>query len=285
MKKIISIVLAMIVCLLSFASCSGPSKVKVNGVKIDNEVYTYFDDLYEGNEEKVKKAISRYVTVNSEFNNRNLTLSASQKSDLAQEVDDLWHIYGAHFKDIGVSKQTVYKIELSDAYEDALLDYYYGPEGYEPVSEETLKKYFKENYIAISYATEYLFNFDETGALVPMTNEEKTVITDEFTRSVGLINTGSEIEEATDKDVQEAIIHSANDGNFPSGFYKEVSNIKVGSAGMVTLNDYVFLVKRNDVFDETYKYYDDYKTTCLRTLKGKSFEKLIAHWSQNYIAE
>ncbi len=285
MKKTISLVMAVAVCLLSFASCSGPAKVKVNGTKIDNEVYTYFDDMYAGNEEEIKNAISRYVTVNTEYNIRNLTLSASQKSDLAQDVDDLWHIYGAHYKDLGVSKQTIYKIKTSEVYEDALLEYYYGPDGYEPVSENTLKEYFKKNYIAISYATEYLFNFDETGALVPMTNEEKTVITDEFSRAVGLINTGSLIEEATEKDVQEAIIHSANDGNFPSGFYKEVSNIKVGSAGMVTLNDYVFLVERIDVFDEEYAYYDEYRTICLRAVKGKAFEKLIASWAQNYVVD
>ena len=175
MKKTISLVMAVAVCLLSFASCYGPAKVKVNGTKIDNEVYTYFDDMYAGNEEEIKNAISRYVTVNTEYNIRNLTLSASQKSDLAQDVDDLWHIYGAHYKDLGVSKQTIYKIKTSEVYEDALLEYYYGPNGYEPVSENTLKEYFKKNYIAISYATEYLFNFDETGALVPMTNEEKTV--------------------------------------------------------------------------------------------------------------
>lgn len=283
MKKIISLVMAIVVCLLSFASCSGPTKVKVNGTKIDNEVYTYFDDMYEGDEEKTEKAISRYVTVNTEFSIRNLTLTASQKSKLAQDVDDLWHIYGAYYKEIGVSKQTFYKIKTSKAYEDALLEYYYGPNGYEPVSEDALKEYFKKNYIAISYATEYLFNFDETGALVPMTNEEKTVITDEISRAVGLINTGSLIEETTEKEVQEAIINSANDGNFPSGFYKEVSNIKVGSAGMVTLNDYVFLVERIDVFDEEYNYYDEYRTTCLRAAKGKDFEKLIDTWSQNYV--
>ena len=282
MKKSFSLVMAIAVCLLSLTSCSGPAKLKVNGTKIDNEVYEYFYDLSSENKEETEKAVIRYVTINSEFSNRNLTLTPSQKSRLSQKVDDLWHVYGIYYQDLGISKQTIYKIELSGVYEDVLLDYYYGQDGVEPVSEETLKKYFEKNYIAISFATEYLFNIDETGATVPMTDAEKAVVINSFTRSVGLINTGSLIEEATDKEVNDTIINSSNDSGFPSGFYKKVAKIKVDSAEMVTLEDYIFLVKRIDVFDETYNYYEAYRTDCLRALKGKTFEKMVDQWSQNY---
>ncbi len=282
MKKIVTLIMVVTICLLTFSSCSAPAKVKVNGTKIDNEVYAYFDDLHTGNKEEIEKSISRYVTINSEFHNRNLTLTSSQKAKLSKEVDDLWHLYGLHYKDAGVSKQTVYKIELSDEYEDILLEYYYGQDGPKPVSEELLKKYFKQNYIAISYATEYLFNIDETGAMIPMTDTEEAGIIEEFTKSAELINEGSEIEETTNKTVNETIINSFYDGSFPSGFYKEVANIKVGSASVVVLGDYVFLVKRIDVFDETYNYYEKHRTECLRTVKGKSFEQMINYWSQFY---
>ena len=168
MKKIISLFLVTIICVLSFSSCSGPAKVRINGTKIDNEVYAYFEDLCDENEAEIKKAISRYVTINSEFYNRNLSLTPAQKSALSLKVDDLWHLYGIYYQKEGISKQTLYKIETSKFYEDVLLDYYYGQGGVEPVSEEVIKKHFKSNYIAISYATEYLFNIDETGATVPM---------------------------------------------------------------------------------------------------------------------
>ena len=285
MKKAFSLVMAIAVCLLSLTSCSGSAKLKINGTKIDNEVYEYFYDLTSENKEETKKAIIRYVTINSEFANRNLTLTPSQKSKLSEKVDDLWHIYGIYYQDLGISKQTIYKVELSGVYEDVLLDYYYGQDGVEPVSEETLKKHFKKNYIAISFATEYLFNIDENGATVPMTDAEKAVVINSFTRSVGLINTGSLVEEATDKDVYDTIINSSSDGSFPKGFYKSVAEIKEGSAEMVTLEDYVFLVKRIDVFDETYNYYERYRTDCLRALKGKAFEKMVDQWSQSYKAD
>ena len=222
MKKIISLFLVAVICLLSFASCSAPAKVRVNGTKIDNEVYAYFEDMYDENETEVTKAISRYVTINSEFYNRNLSLTPAQKSDLSLKVDDLWHLYGIHYQKAGISKQTLYKIETSKLYEDVLLDYYYGQGGVEPVSEDEVKKYFKSNYIAIAYATEYLFNIDETGATLPMTDSEKATIINEFAKAETLANTGTPIEGATDKEVHNTLINSSYDGSFPSGFYKEV---------------------------------------------------------------
>lgn len=283
MKRIFSLVLAVVICLLSFSSCSGPAKVQVNGTKIDNEVYAYFEDLHTGNKDEIKKSISRYVTINSEFHNRGLNLTPAQKSGLSQEVDKLWHLYGVHFKNIGVSKQTVYKIESSDLYEDVLFEYYYGQGGVEPVSEELLKKYFSQNYIAISYATEYLFNIDENGNMIPMTDNEEAVIIGAFTEAAELVNSGDEIEMTTSNTVNNALINSSYDGTFPSGFYKEVANIKVGSASTVVLGDYVFLVKRIDVFDETYNYYKKHRMDCLRVARGQAFENMINYWSQFYV--
>ena len=282
MKKVVALILVAVICVVSLASCSGPAKVKVNGTKIDNEVYAYFEDLYDGNENEITKAISRYVTINSEFAKRNLKLTPVQKSNLSLRVDDLWHLYGVHYTKKDISRQTIYKIETSKVYEETLLDYYYGQGGVEPVSEETIKKHFKSNYIAISFATGYLFNIDETGATVPMTDSEKAVVINDFAKSEALINTGTPIESSTNYDVRNTIINSSYDGTFPSGFYKEVSTISVGSARTVSLDDYVFLVQRIDVFDETYGYYEEYRTECLRSLKGEEFDKMIDQWSQSY---
>ncbi len=282
MKKIVSLVLVMAICMVSLCSCSVFSRVRVNGTGIDNEVYKYFDDLCDGDDESVKKAISRYVTINSEFTNRSLTLSSSQKSNLSLKVDDLWHLYGLHYDDIGVSKQTLYKIETSKMYEDALLDYYYSQGGVSPVKEEQIKKFFKENYIAVRFATGYLFNIDEQGTSVSMTDSERAVIINGFANSVDLINTGSPMESATDYEVRDAIISTTNDGGFPAGFYDEVKVVDIGSATTITLYDYAFLVERIDPFDKTYNYYATYRTECLRKMKGTEFEKMVNEWSQKY---
>ncbi len=282
MKKVLSLFLVSVLCILSFSSCSGISKVKVNGVKIDNEVYYYFKDLHKGNEAQINKALSRYVAINTEFTSHNLSLSPAQKSELSNRVNDLWHLYSTHYLELEISKQTIYKIETSKMYEDVLLEYYYGTNGVYPVNEDEIKKYFKEHYIAIHFATEYLFNIDENGATVPMSDAERSAIIGSFNRSADLISTGTTIEMATTRETHDTIINSFYDGTFPSGFYREVAKLEVNGATTVILGDYVFLVQRIDVFDKTYNYYETYRTQCLRDLKGADFNAMVEKWSQNY---
>ncbi|MBR5202620.1 MAG: hypothetical protein IKW45_05085 [Clostridia bacterium] len=291
MKKIISLLLIALMLSLMFTSCSKPAKVKVNGVKIDNEIYTYFKNTLpkdkEGNisEDAIKNAITRYVTINSEFNNRGLLIDSDVKGALSKSVNDLWHLYGNYYNKIGVSKQTLYKIELSKQYEDTLLADYYSE-----ISEDEIKDYFKENYIAIRFVTGYLFNIDETGTSVTMTEEQKNSVIESYNSVVALVNEGTLIEEAVaslgeNTEVHNALINAFSDGTFPQGFFEKVKGIDVNKTATITLDDYIFLVHRIDVFDETYGYYENNRTACLEAMKGDEFSKIIDNWSKNYIAE
>lgn len=291
MKKIISLLLAILTLALMLTACSGPAKVKINGVKIDNEIYTYFentlpkDENDEVSEDAIKNAISRYVAINSEFTNRGLSIDSDVKGALSKSVNDLWHLYGNYYNKIGVSKQTLYKIELSKEYESTLLADYYSN-----VSEDEIKAYFKENYIGIRFVTGYLFNVDENGASVAMTDEQKASVTESYNSVVTLVNEGTLIEEAVaslgeNTEVHNTLINAFSDGTFPTGFFNEVKKIDTDKTATITIDDYIFLVQRIDVFDKTYGYYENNRTTCLETMKGDEFSKVIDNWSKNYIAE
>ena len=279
MKKVLSLFLVCVIFALTLSSCT---KARVNGIKIDDEVYYYFEDLHKGNKVQIDTAISRYVAINSEFESHNLTLTSAQKSELSKSVNELWSLYSTYYTELGISKPTIYKIETSKLYEDVLLDYYYGTNGVYPVNEDEIKAYFKEHYIAIHFATEYLFNIDENGATVPMSDAERSAIISRFNHSSDLIITGTAIELATDKETHTTIINSFYDGTFPSGFYREVARLEVNSATTIILSDYAFLVQRIDVFDKTYNYYETYRTQCLRDLKGSDFNAMVEKWAQNY---
>lgn len=291
MKKIISLLLATLTLMLVLCSCSGPAKVKVNGTKIDNEIYKYYENTLEKDEngevseDAVKSAISRYVTINSEFHNRGLAIDSEQKGALSTYVNNLWHLYGSYYNEIGVSKQTIYKIELSKKYESALLADYYSN-----VNEDEIKAYFKENYIGIRFVTGYLFNVDENGTSVAMTPEQKTALTASYNSVVALINEGTLIEEAVvslgeNTEVHNALINSFTESTFPTGFFDEVKKIESGKTATVTIDDYIFLVQRVDVFDKTYGYYDNNRTACLEAMKGEDFSKVIDEWSKSYVAK
>lgn len=291
MKKVISLLLATLILALVLTSCSGPAKVKVNGVKIDNEIYTYFENTLEKDEndevseDAIKSAVSRYVTINSEFNNRGLSVDSELKLSLSESVNDLWHLYGNYYNEIGISKQTIYKIELSKLYESLLLADYYSN-----ISEDEIKAYFKENYIGIRFVNGYLFNVDENGSSVAMTDEQKNSVIASYNSVVTLINEGALIEEAVasldeNAEVYNTLINAFSDGTFPQGFFSEVKKIETGKVATVTLDDYIFLVQRIDVFDKTYGYYENNRTACLEAMKGDEFAKVIDNWSKNYIAE
>lgn len=70
-KRIIALLLSALLLTALLSSCAAPAKVKVNGVKIDNEVYNYYKATvgkgFEGDalENEIRKSISRYTAVNS----------------------------------------------------------------------------------------------------------------------------------------------------------------------------------------------------------------------------
>lgn len=294
MKKIISLILVAVM-VLSLSSCA-PTKVKVNGTKIDNEVYAYFDVHAEKNEngevseDAILNDISRYVAINSEFSNRGLVLDSSEKSEISTRVNDLWHLYGSYYEENGISKQTIYKIELSNAYENALLADYYAADGDHPVTEDEIKKYFGENYAAIRFVTGYLFNVDDNGATVPMTEAEKTKLTNSFKSVAEMVTEGTSIEESVgslgeNTEVRNAVINSFSDGTFPEGFWNKVKGIESGKTQVFTIGDYIFLVNRVDVFSEEYGYYNTYRTDCLKKMKCEEFSAVVDTWAKNYKAE
>lgn len=296
MKKITSLLLVVAMITLLFSSCSGPAKIKVNGVKVDNEIYTYFEDGLDDalskkeKEDIIKKSISRYVTINSEFANRSLALSSTEKKNVSTTVNNLWHIFGAHYEDIGVSKQTLYKIEVSKAYESALLNFYYSDNGVAPISEEQIKAYFNEYYVAVRLATGYLFNIDENGASVPMTNDQKNNLINAFNSAATMVNGGTSLEETVaalggGTEIHDSIINASDTKTLPEGFFAAAKAIETNKAAAIPLGDYVFLVQRIDVFNEEYGYYSTYRTDCLKKMKGEEFSQIIDKWSESYIAK
>lgn len=294
MKKIISLILVAVM-VFSLASCT-IAKVKVNGTKIDNEIYAYFEAHTEKNEDgdaietAILKEISRYVAINSEFLNRGLALDSNEKAEVSNHVNDLWHLYGTYYESIGVSKQTIYKVELSKAYENALLADYYSENGDKPLAEEEIKKYFEENYAAIRFVTGYLFNVDDNGNMVAMPTTEKDKVTKSFKAVAEMVTDGTSIEEAVgslgeNTEVHDTVINAFSDGTFPEGFFDAVKGVEKGKTEVVTVENYIFLISRVDIFSEEYGYYSQYRTDCLKQMKGEEFSAVIDSWAENYKAE
>ena len=284
-KKIISSLLALTVILL-FGSCAKKTEVKINGTNIDNEVTAYFKaSAQEG--EDVNALIARYVAINSEFNNRSLTVPANMRSSLSDDVNNIWNLFGTYYEGLGISKETIYKIELSRVYEALLLEERYGENGVSPVSEEDLKKYFRGNYASIRFVTEYMFEVTENGT-TEMTGEQKEKLNESFNAAADAINNGTSIEEAvtllSSAEIHDTVVNSKGNDNFPKGFWDEVKNIEVNRADVIHSGSYIFLVLKVDSEKGDYECYSEYKSDCLYQMKGEEFDKIVDSWAKQYAA-
>lgn len=282
-EKFIPLILAVFIA-LSFAGCTEKAEIKINGIGIDNEITEYFKATAKDGQD-VKKLISRYVAVNSEFHNRALTVPRSVRSSLSENVNDLWHFWGAYYESQGISKSTIYKIELSKVYETLLLEERYGTDGLYPVSENDIKSCFRENYASIRFVTGYLFEVTESG-VTEMDNGQKGKLIDTFKAVAEAINSGTSIEEAVallgSEDIHNAVVNSKGNDNFPDGFWNEIKEIETNKAAVVNLGSYVFLVQKVDSEKGDYECYSQYRSDCLYQMKGDEFDKIVLSWAEQY---
>lgn len=296
MKKAICMMLAGVFCLFSLCACTRRASVSVNGTPIGEGVAAYFVDaarqaLPDATEEEqtaeAHRQIAEYVAVNSAFSERNLALTTAEKADVSQSVNNLWRLFGGYYTALGVTKQDLLLVETSKAYKDAVMADYYAPDGDEPVSEETLKAYFNENYVAFKSVTGFLTTADDSGNAVTLSDADKQRLTAQFEKSAAAINGGSSVEEQasaienTTANTETVVVHRDNP-NYPDGFFAQVSGIENGTAQSFVLGEYIFLIQREDITDADRNLFATYRTDCLRTLKGAAFETVLQAWSAAY---
>lgn len=283
-KKIVVFLLALCLISISLCGCSDRAEITVGGTKVSNDVTAYFKTLVKEGED-VKPLASRYVAVNSEFNNKGLSVPASKRAALSEKVNDLWHLYGSYYESKGISKETIYKIELSKVYETLLLEERYSENGESPLSESDIKAYFRDNYASIRFVTGYLFNVDENGT-TEMTEEQKNALTSSFNAAATAINGGTDISEAISllgsPEIHSAVVSSTDSGSFPDGFFDAVKKLDTNKSAAIVLGSYVFLVQRMDAEDGEYECYSEYRSDCLYQMKGEEFEKIVADWAKQY---
>ncbi|MDE5994861.1 MAG: hypothetical protein K2G60_05035 [Oscillospiraceae bacterium] len=283
-EKIISSLLVLLMITLSFTGCAKKAEVKVNGAKINNEVTAYFKAAAKEGED-AKALIARYVAVNSEFNNRSMTVSKSIRSSLSEDVNNIWHFWGKYYESLGISKETIYKIELSKVYETLLLEEYYGKNGPSPVSENDIKEFFRENYASVRFITGYLFEVTENGT-TEMTENQKDKLKKSFQAAADAINDGTTIEEAVkllgSADIHDTVVNSKGNDNFPDGFWNEIKEIEINKAGVIALGSYIFLVQKVDSEKGDYECYSQYRSDCLYQMKGTEFDKIVQSWTEQY---
>ena len=309
MKRILKISSLLLAVLLLFCSCSSSDKaaLTVGEGQVDADVYAYFLDYVILSENKDKKISEKelkekanelcldYIKTNTKFSQMKLSLNAAKKAQIAKEVTNKWSFFGSYYNSIGVSKQTLTKIAESNAFKDDLLLAIYDTNGTNPVNEDSLKEYFKDNYIFFKAINGYLKTTDENGNEVVKSEEQIASITESFNSMAKSITDENTIdavnleylESVGDTGADELPISVINktSKNYPSGFFQQIVLMDVSEIKVIAFDDYIFIAQRFDNFDESQNFYTNYRTICLKEMVNDDFDKTIDGWFKDSKSE
>ena len=318
MKKLLSllIVLSITLCCLTSCNLSGKKTViEINETTlIDTEIFSYFlNELYYeydgiSDAECIDRATSEcleYVAVNTHFAKNGGTLSAKEKADVSNETNALWRIYGDYYQEIGVSKETFFKIRQYDCIKENIRLALYDKDGTMPLNEEYIKQYFTANYVGIKYFYEELYKVLTPAQYNALTDYEKGVYNSQKKSAEDRYRYISEIanyvnssvytmdeafmavtgEVSADISVSAAVV-SKTGSSFSEEFVKAVFNQAVGSAFIITNSDksHVYFIERVDLLDDKYGFYEEYRAECLKKVSESFLINEINSWITSYKA-
>lgn len=318
MKKIISLFLVSVLFCLSLCSCSvfgSDSVITINeNMQIDKEIFAYFlNEAYfsaEGMNETacIDLATSdslEYVAVNTQFKKLGRTLSANEKAAVSRETNALWRMWGDYLTEIGVSKDTFFKIKQYEYFKKELCFALYDTDGETPINEEYIKQYFTTNYVGIKFFYEELYTVLTAEQYAALDATDKASYDaakksaqeryNSISQIANYVNSGVyNMDEAfmavtgqvsADISVSAAVV-GKNDSSFSVEFIDAVFKQPVGSAFIITNADksYMYFIERVDLLDNEYSFYSEYRDTCLTAVAESFFVSEISTWIQSYQA-
>ncbi|MCD7826945.1 MAG: hypothetical protein LUG85_00185 [Clostridiales bacterium] len=312
-KSCIVISIILLLCFLT-ASCSAGSEsaLTINDTaEVNTEIFTYFlnDAYYSGSYETEDQCVDaatskclEYMAVNTRFAQMGNKLSQNDKADIALEVNSLWRSYGAYFTELGISKNTYFKIKQYEYCKEALRFSLYDTDGETPIAETYIEQYFTSNYVGIKYFYEELYTAVSDSEYEALSETEQLIYDAEKEAAEERYQSISEIADYVNSGVYSideafmavtgeisadisvsATVVGRSDSSFSSDFIEAVFKQTVGSAFIITNSDhsYLYFIERVDLLSDEYDFYDEYRDACLKAVSESYFVSEINTWVQS----
>ncbi len=283
MKRFAALMLAVLL-IFSLASCGSEKKTAlvIAGTEINSEIFTYFLDKvisrpieYNLPENPIKADLKqaaineckKYLAANTSFRDMGLSLTSSEKVEISQTVNDYWVRFENHYTKIGVSKQTLTKILTANAYEDAVFAAKYDKGTGNAAEEETLQNYFYENYISFRNVCAYFTSADGT---TPMTQLEKNQLAASVENLAA--NAGNDVEKfaetvlAAGYSLSDSVLLKKGAEGYPDGFFERVAAQKNGTVQVITYDECIFIVWKENLKEKGESVYVNYRSVCINDL-------------------
>lgn len=347
-KRIVSTLLLIILLLgiLSVTGCSQSYIMTANGEKMDAAYYNfylrwqrdYYKKLLEGygydfessldnyytETETVRQTIVSsakaqylsYIVVSAKFEEYGLALTDAQVSELEALYQDEWvKTYGEDemkniLKELGLKKQEFLNLLAVEMKSNALLEYFYGENGLNPITEKDKQDYFKENYYRFKYVLLSTVD-EENDALPPDEIQAKKTLANDICDQVrngaafedmvekyseDYIKITDKMTEEEKKSAQESNHTATVDGLFPNkegvfnqtlyNYYgisvnlsiiKELEKMNVGDVATVETDTSVWVIKKYDILEDP-KFYKNRKTIIYEALYSDDFNSKYTLW-------
>ncbi len=300
MKKIVSVFLLIILMACSFSGCSSKERyvISVGNEGVTKGVYTYYLDKILSNpkqykvdkkskEEVIKKATelsSLYAAAKSKKETK--SLSTNYKKSAATDTENIWSLFSAYYKKIGVKKSDITEVSLYPYRLEQFVQALYGENGKEPTDEWELKEAFVDIYVGFKYIEAPLTKTDDMGQSVPLTKSEKNEIRSIFSSMAKKLDNGSKTIDELNEEYNASLdiivtselpvtLMKDNDPLYPEGFFEKVMNTSHGKAVVIESEGSIYLVLRETIATEQEDAFILYRNEILQHIHGEEAEKKL----------
>lgn len=299
-KRMICTVLVLVLFALSACSKDTDALLTADGKEIGAGVYAYYLDKVLSDPDgygvdagdrqaalqKTNELCTRMIACENLMAKNDLTLSTQLKSEVADETEKIWSLFGSYYASVGVTKPDITLINTDSARKQQLLQYYYGKGGKDEVSDDALKEKFVDLYIGFKGFEGSFTKTNIKGETVAMTEKEKEELIAQFRKMAQEVDGGRAIDEVySDYCAQnglvatgalEIILMKDGDPMYSDDFFDKVSTITHGRAAPVTSGSSIYVVQRMTIATSDEDEFEKYRSQVLEEMKMPAVEKKIS---------
>ena len=302
MKKKILCLALIFSLMFGLSGCSGKSKyiLQFDEIGISGGVFAYYVNkitaspksynVKDGDSkaiiEKATELCAEAAAAKKLMQENPVSLQLQYKTDVAQETENIWNLFGDYYKSIGVSKPDITAVNTFEAEKKQLVQYFYGTGSKKPVSDDDLKQKFVEMYIGFKGFEGSFTKLNAKGETVEMTESEKEKTIEDFRSMANKINDGADIDDVySEYCTKQGLVATTElqvnlfkdkDPMYADDFFKKVSTISHGKAAPVTSGSSVYVVQRTTIASSDEDAFEAYREEVLDEMKMPAVEKMIA---------
>ncbi len=287
--RFISIVTAMCLCFLCFCSCSSSqTALTVDSIPVSKEIYGYFlsvavnSEEYKDIENKRELAgelCAEYIAGCELIKKYDIQLSAEEKVAVSSEIKTKWQFYSSFYQKYSVSKQTLCTMLEHERLVDVLTEKLYSKGGERELSDDEIKGFFNQNYVAAKIA------FTPFGS--SLTEGEVKSITEKYSSMSSIVRAGGEFASAiqqypdlADYEDAEHLI-SAYDSSYPAEMFEKMVQMKNGEIHVMRFSRGIYLVQKTD----NGSFFDNCKSKCIVAMKKEQVKNEISETAKSFAVE